>query len=161
MKTPIERINRFAATLKLATSRGKCPIDKLFMMERCNYGDLLEVKLPFVNDDFIADQDLVYTLKIEVMVLAGKPDYCTTWGWEPKEYMKGTVMFYHQDHEAMLESAAEWLEARIDPVAAPYIYKRSGEYELTPLKCEAIGRIKHYTTTPGFEAGNLERNRGY
>lgn len=161
METPIERITKFAQGMDLSISRGKCPIDKLFMMDRCNYGDLLEVKLPFVNDDFIADQELIYLLKVEVMVLAGKPDYVSTWGWEPKEYVKGVVAFYHQDHEAMLEGAAEWLEARIDPIAPPYEHKRFGVSMITPLKCEPIGRIKHYTTTEGFEEGNLERKRSW
>ena len=161
MKTPIERITKFAHGMELSISRGQCPVEKLFMMERCNYGDTLEVKLPFVNDEFIGQQHLIYLLKVEVMVLAGKPDYVQKWGWEPGEYSKGVVLFYHQDHEEMLKGAAEWLEARIDPIAPPYEYKRFGSTLITPVKCEPIGRIKHYTTTEGFEEGNLERKRSW
>lgn len=162
MNTQLDRINVFSSATELSSSRGKCPIDKLFMMERCNYGDLLEVKLPSVNDDFIVEQDLIWLLKVKVTVLAARPDYNKNdWLWEPKEYRSGTIAFYHHDAEVMLEEAASWLEAHRDPIAPVVTNSRYGDYTITPLKCEPIGRILHYTTTPGFEDGNLERKRGW
>lgn len=162
MNQYIDRINKFATEYEFRISRGKCPVDKLFMLDRCNYSNLAEVKLPFVNDDFIADQDLIYILKVDVRVLAGIPSYTTrSWGWEPKEYEKGTIAFYHQDAEALFEYTADWLEEHADPIAPPYTHKRYGEHQITPIKCGPIGTVKHYTTTEGFEEGNLERKRNW
>lgn len=162
MNKHLDRITKFATEFEFCSSRGKCPVDKLFMMDRCNYGNLLEVKLPFVNDDFIANQDLIYLLKVDVRVLAGRPSYNeNTWSWEPKEYEKGTIAFYHHDPELMLEYAADWLEERVDPIAPAYMHSRYGNHQITPIKCEPIGTVKHYTTTEGFEDGNLERKRNW
>lgn len=158
MNQHIDRINKFATEYEFRISRGKCPVDKLFLIDRCNYSNMIQVKLPFVDDDFIADQDIIFILKVDVRVLAGIPSYTSrTWGWEPKVYEKGTIAFYHQDAESLFELVADWLDQHIDPIAPPYTHTRYGERPITPIKCEPIGNVHHYTTTEGFEEGNLER----
>lgn len=162
MNKHLDRILKFATGFEFRSSRGKCPVDKLFIIDRCNYSNMDEIKLPFVNDDFIANQDIIYLLTVDVKVLAGMPAYSTrTWGWEPKEYEKATLAFYHQDAEALVEGAADWLEAHADPIAPQYTHERYGNHKITPIKCGPIGNVKHYTTTEGFEDGNLERKTNW
>lgn len=161
--SPIDTILEYAYDYELSVQRGKCPVEKLFMFERCNYSDILQVRLPGVDDAFIDEQLVVHVLKVEVYVLGACPSYkSNTWNWEPKEYYRGMVMFYHHDFDELLRLTAEWLEQHKDPIAPDYNYNKMGiDIQIHPLKCDPIGRIKHYTTQPGFEEGNLERKRDW
>lgn len=159
----IETILKYAYDYEISIQRGKCPVEKLFMFERCNYSDILQVRLPGVDDDFIGEQLVTHVLKLDVQVLRAQPEYeRPTWGWEPKEYAKGRVMFYHSNFDELLRLTVEWLEQHKDPIAPDFEYRRNDqEIQLHAIKCEPIGRIKHYTTHPGFEEGNLERKRDW
>lgn len=161
MSKHIATIIAHASTFEISLSRGPCPRKRLFMVDRCSYGNLLEVSNPSLSDEEVGKATCVYLLSVGVAVLAARSDYDYVWTWAPKEHQTGRVCFYDTDYDRLLEMAANWLVEHADPIAPDYTYKTYGEATIKSIKCGPIGRIQHYTTTPGFEEGNLERKRDW
>lgn len=161
MSELIERIVPYADQFEISISRGKCPVNKLFMMTRCQYGDMLEIRLPSTDDEVVANTDIVYLLEVEAKVLSAHHHDRTPWGWKPDRYDKGTLCFYGTNLDTLLKEAGDWFEAHKDPIAPPFKSNRYVSTDVLPIKCEPIGRVRHYTTVEGFEEGNLEPKRSW
>lgn len=153
MNELIKVINDHSVAFEVKIVSGGCSNDRLFMMERCIGGDFLEVFPPELNDAAYTKAPIAYLLFVDVLVRQARPDYeHRTWRWKPEQIVKGRVGFAHTDYEQLLTYASNWLLDHSDPKTYTEFKGRT----VNGIKCEPIGRLKHYTTMEEFANGEWE-----
>lgn len=156
----MERIVKFASRIDIDTTYGGCPVTKLFGTDKLTYSDHTPVPMGKEIDAIVERSGVAYKMRVEVTMRRARYDYEGKWGWSADKYGQGMLAFYHHDFDAMLEFAADYLEAHIDPLVGQYTVDEAHGRRLptvvTCIKHRPIGRLVHISMDPDYSTYNLE-----
>lgn len=151
----LDKIAKYAKTLKVNMSYGGNSPDRVFIIDRCTYSGFTEIRLEGEEAKIAQDAEYCWKLIIEVAIVRARNEYEYSWDWKPGEVEFGHLAFYHWDIEQLTANVLAYLETHKDPkfdlVTAWKDPHPRGDVRIHPLKLEKLGRHYHYTTMEQYK----------